>query len=73
MCQHLINLKLDDLDFINRLLQTYDSGITSMFEQQIIDAREVSIQYVGITKDILKLDYGPMQTPIMIFKCDWLK
>ncbi len=38
----------------NRFLQTYDSGIASMFEQQIVDAREVSIQYVGIVKDILK-------------------
>jgi hypothetical protein len=37
----------------NRFLQTYDSGIASMFEQQIVDAREVFIQYVGFVKDIL--------------------
>jgi hypothetical protein len=43
----------------NRLLQTFDSGIVSMFEQQIVDVKDqMSIQYVGVLKDILKLDYG---------------
>jgi hypothetical protein len=57
----------------NRFLQTHDSGIVSMFEQQIVDARNVSIQYVGIVKDILKLDYGPVQTPIAILRFEWLQ
>jgi hypothetical protein len=57
----------------NRFLQTYDNGIASMFEQQIIDARKVFVQYVGFLKDILKLHYGPMQNTIVIFRCEWLK
>ncbi len=57
----------------NMFLQTYDSGIALMFEQQTIDARKVFVQYVGFLKAILKLDYGPTQTPIVIFKCEWLK
>jgi hypothetical protein len=36
----------------NRLLQTFDSWIASMFEQQIVDARDqMFIQYVGVLKD----------------------
>jgi hypothetical protein len=44
------HFRVDDPE--NKFLQTYDSGIASMFEQQIVDAREMSIQYVGILKDI---------------------
>jgi hypothetical protein len=31
------------------------------------------IQYVGIMKQILKLDYGPMSSPIVLFHCSWVK
>jgi hypothetical protein len=48
----------------SRLLQTSDNGIASMFEQQIVDAKDqMSIKYVGVLKDILKLDYGHVQSP----------
>jgi hypothetical protein len=53
----------------NRLLQTFDSGIASVFEQQTIDARGIFVQYVGVLKDILKLNYDP----IVIFRCEWMK
>jgi hypothetical protein len=43
-------------------LQTYDSGVASIFHVPTNDAREVSINYVGVLKDILKLDYGPLHT-----------
>jgi hypothetical protein len=33
----------------------------------------MSIQYVGVLKDILKLDYGHVQSPIIIFRCEWMK
>jgi hypothetical protein len=49
-----------------RLLQTYDSGIASIFEQQTFDVKIFFVQYVGVLKDILKLDYGSVQTPIVI-------
>ena len=56
------------------LLQTYDSGIASTFEVPTIDCQsEVSINYVGVLQDILKLNYGPLQTPVMFFRCEWLK
>jgi hypothetical protein len=31
------------------------------------------VQYVGVLKDILKLDYGRVQSPIIIFWCVWMK
>ena len=45
-------------------LQTYDSGVTSIFHVPTEDAREVSINYVGVLKDILKLDYKPLHTHV---------
>jgi hypothetical protein len=41
-----------------RLLQTFDNGITSMFEHQTVDARnQMFVQYVGVLKDKLKSYY----------------
>jgi hypothetical protein len=34
---------------------------------------KMMIQYVGILKQILQLDYGPMFSPIMLFCCNWVK
>jgi hypothetical protein len=44
----------------SELLQTYDSGV-------------VSVNYVGVVKDILKLDYGPLSRPIVLLRCQWAK
>lgn len=44
-----------------------------MFQQQTIDARGIFIQYVGVLKDISKWNYSWMQTPIVIFRCEWMK
>ena len=56
------------------MLQTYDSGIASIFEVPTIDSQsEVSLNYVGVLQDILKLDYGPSRTPVILFRCEWLK
>jgi hypothetical protein len=54
-------------------LQTYDSGMASVFHVPIEDAREVSINYVGILKDIFKVEYGPLHTPVILIRCDWMK
>jgi hypothetical protein len=54
-------------------LQTYDSGVTSIFHIPIEDAWEVSINYVGVLKDILKLDYGPLHIHVNLMKCEWMK
>ena len=56
------------------LLQTYDSGIASIFEMPTVDSEtNVALNYVGVLQDILKLDYGPSRTPIILFRCEWLK
>jgi hypothetical protein len=34
---------------------------------------DVSVNYVGVLKDILKLDYGPIHIPIIVFQCQWMK
>jgi len=44
-----------------------------MFDMPIVDSTNVLVNYIGVTKNILKLDYGPMHTPIIIFKCEWMK
>jgi hypothetical protein len=54
-------------------LQTYDSGVASIFHVPTDDAREVSINYVGVLKDILKLDYRPLHTQVNLMKCEWMK
>jgi hypothetical protein len=42
----------------SRLLQTFDNGIASMFKHQTVNARnQMLVQYVGVLKDKLKLDY----------------
>ena len=61
-------------DSQSALLQIYDSGIASMFEMPAADSEyEVSLNYVGVLQDILKLDYGPLRTPVILFRCEWLK
>ena len=53
--------------------QMYNSGVAFVFEVPSTDARDVSVNYVGVLKDILKLDYGPLHTPIILFRCQWVK
>jgi len=33
----------------------------------------MSIPYVGVLQDILLLDYGPLQTPVILLRCEWVK
>lgn len=49
---------------------TYDSGIASVFQVPAADANDVAVHYVGVLKDILKLDYGPLNNPVVLFRCD---
>jgi hypothetical protein len=54
-------------------MQTYDSGVASVFEVPTIHATDVSVNYVGVVKDILKLDYGPLSRSIVLLRCKWAK
>ena len=61
-------------DSQSALLQTYNSGVTSIFEMPTTNSQsEISLNYVGGLQDILKLDYGPLQTPVILFQCEWFK
>jgi hypothetical protein len=53
-------------------LKNYDSGIASMFHMPSVGSEEVTLNYMGVLKDILKLNYGPLRTPV-IFRCEWMK
>jgi len=39
----------------------------------ILDARDLSLNFVGVLKDISRLDYGHFHTLIIIFRCEWIK
>ena len=52
------------------MLQTYDSDVEYVFEMPSMGSKEVTLNYVGIRKDILKLNYGP---PVIFFRCEWMK
>ncbi len=55
------------------MLQTYDNGIALVFEMPTLDVTNVFVNHIGLLKDIQKLIYGPMHTPIVIFRCEWMK
>jgi hypothetical protein len=61
-----------DVDTVNRL-QTYNFGVASVFQVPGEDAADVAVNYVGVVKDILKLDYGPIHTPMILFRCEWIR
>jgi hypothetical protein len=52
---------------------SYDSGVASVFEVPTADARDVSVHYVGVVKDILKVDYGQLSSPVLLFRCQSAK
>jgi hypothetical protein len=54
-------------------MQTYDNGVASVFQVPMLDARDVVVNYVGVLKDILKLDYKQVRTLIILFRCEWMK
>jgi hypothetical protein len=55
------------------LSQTFDNGVASMFQQHNFDARAIHMNYVGVLKDIVQLDYGPIHTLVILFRREWIK
>ncbi len=56
-------------------MATYDSRVASIFQhpQATNEGTTLgSIQYVGVLKDIILLNYGPVSQPVVLFKCDWV-
>jgi hypothetical protein len=60
-------------DLATTRMQTYDSGVAFVFQVRVADATEVSVNYVGVLKDILKLDYSPVHAPVVFLRYQWLK
>lgn len=60
-------------DSATAAMLTYDSGIASVFQVPTADALDVDVHYVGVLKDILKLDYGPLHAPVVLLRCEWMK
>jgi hypothetical protein len=57
-------------DQINVGCVNYDSGVASFFNHNNVDDNHHpsrQLQYVGVLKDILQLDYGTMSTLIVLF------
>ncbi len=55
---------------------TYDYGVASIFHQEQQSTKGTrlgALQYVGISKDIILLDYGLISQPVILFKCDWVR
>ena len=44
-----------------------------MFELSLEATADVSMNYVGVLKDILQLDYGALHTQIILLPCEWMK
>jgi hypothetical protein len=56
-------------------IATYDFGVASIFQQPHATNEGMtfgSIQYVGVLKEIILLNYRPMSQPVVLFKCDWV-
>jgi hypothetical protein len=47
--------------------------VAFVFDVPTLDATSVSMNLLGVLKDILKLDYGLMHTPFIISRCEWVK
>jgi hypothetical protein len=55
---------------------TYNSGMATFFSHSNDDGNQHSsrqLHYVGVLKEILELDYGVVSTPIILFRCDWVR
>ncbi len=53
---------------------SFDYGVASIFGQQEthMGDGDAMVEYVDVIKDIFKLDYGPISTPIIFMRCDAL-
>ncbi len=54
-------------DLKSNSMQTFDNGITSVFDMSTFDVKDLSLNFVEVLKDIFKFDYGHLHTPIVIF------
>lgn len=62
------NWRVDDTK--HRILETYDCGVATVYTEES-EGTETEAQYVGVLKDIIQLDYGRLQTPVVLFRWKW--
>jgi hypothetical protein len=60
-------------DSKNNFMQTFDSDIVSIFDMLTLGAKDLLVNFVGVLKDILKLDYGCLHIHVVNFRCEWIK
>jgi len=61
------------LDHRTHLLQTFVNGFAYVFQQHDVDAKVIHMNYVGVHKNIVQLDYGHVHTLGILFRCEWIK
>ncbi len=54
---------------------SFDYGMASIFGQwqTHMGDGDATVEYVNVIKDIFKLDYGPISTPIIFMWCAWVR
>ena len=60
-------------DDSTRHLLSYNSGVASVFQEVAENTEESLVNYVGVPKDVLELDYGALSTKIILLRCEWVK
>jgi hypothetical protein len=57
-------------------MATYDSRVAYVFQQQQNSHEGTTfgpIQCVGVLKEIILMDYGPISQLVVLFKCEWVE
>lgn len=65
---------VDDSSTISTVI--YDSGVATFLSHSNDDGNHPpsrQLHYVGVLKEILELNYGPISTPIILFWGDWVQ
>jgi hypothetical protein len=62
------HFRMEDQQF--KTLKTYDSGVASVFHMPFVGSEDVTLNYVGVLKNILKLNYGPIRTHVILLRCE---
>lgn len=47
-------------------------GVAIVFHMPSTGSQEVSLNHVGVLKDVLKLNCGPLHTLVIFFRCEWM-
>ena len=52
---------------------SYNTGVASIFHELSSHMEDSSVNYMGVLKDILELDYGALSTRIILLRNEWVK